>query len=206
MNMLNEPSIEDIKKIADEKRKMRASSAPAKKTRQPRQKKQPEPEPEIEDVINYEEREESEEEEIVEPVKAKKQVVKKQIAKKQSKKMIVVDDDDEEDDCEEIEQPLTRTKSYNVLPFKDIFNTLNNLKDLISSQKNDIIEAVKPKVPVEEAKKKKPKAKPKAKKVIKTLDLTVSDKEVEKIVSGNNTQPKAEDLKLKAFLEAFQKR
>lgn len=197
-----EPSIEDIKRIADEKRKMRASSAPAKKTRQPRQKKQPEPEPEIEDVIE----EESEEEEIVEPVKPKKQVVKKQIAKKQSKKMIVVDDDDEEDDCEEIEQPLTRTKSYNVLPFKDIFNTLNNLKDLISSQKNDIIEAVKPKVPVEEPKKKKPKAKPKAKKVTKTLDLTVSDKEVEKIVSGNNTQPKAGDAKLQAFLEAFQKR
>ena len=39
MNTFNEPTIDDIKKYADEKRKMRTSSVPTKKTRQPRQKK-----------------------------------------------------------------------------------------------------------------------------------------------------------------------
>jgi hypothetical protein len=47
--------------------------------------------------------------------------------------------------------------------------------------------------------------KPKAKKVVKTLDLTVSDKEVEQIVSGNKTQVKTGDAKLQAFLDAFKK-
>ena len=212
MNMLNEPTIDDIKKIADEKRRTRAPSVAPKKTRQPRQKKvepEPEPEPEIEEL------EEEVSDEEVEPVKTKKQAIKKQIAKpKKSKKVMVVEDDESDDDEDEeaIEiQPIvykkqlkTQQKSHNnIEAFKDIYESLNNIKDLISSQKEVIINAVKPEEP-----KKKPKAKPKpkAKKVVKTLDLTVSDKEVEQIVSGNKTVPQAAaDAKLQAFLNAFKK-
>lgn len=212
MNTLNEPTIEDIKRMADEKRKTRAQPVAAKKTRQPRQKKvEPEPEPVEPEIEELEE-----EEEDVEPVKTKKQAVKKQIAKpKKSKKVMVVEDDesDDDEDEEEIEiEPIvykkqlkTQQKSHNNLEaFKDIYESLNNIKDLISSQKEVIIDAIKPKVPVEEPKKKKTKAK-KAKKVVKTLDLTVSDKEVEQIVSGNKTVPQAGDAKLQAFLNAFKK-
>ena len=198
MNTLNEPTIEDIKKMADEKRKMRAPSVAPKKTRQPRQKKvEVEPEPEIEELEEVSE----EEEEIVEPVKTKKQTVKKQIAKpKKSKKIIVVDEDDEESEEEEEIIVKKNTKDK----FKDIYESINSIKDLISSQKQVIEDAVKPKT---EEPKKKPKAKPKpkAKKVVKTLDLTVSDKEVEQIVSGNKTVPQAGDAKLQAFLNAFKK-
>ena len=53
---------------------------------------------------------------------------------------------------------------------------------------------------------------PKPKKVVKTLDLTINDAEVEKIVSGNEykdtnkIQSKPTDAKLNAFLEALQKK
>ena len=87
-------------------------------------------------------------------------------------------------------------------------HSINNIKDLINSQKEVIIEAVKPKVPIEEPKKNvraKPKPKPKPKKVEKTLDLTIPDKEVEQIISGNKLQVKSSDTKLQAFLDAFKR-
>lgn len=201
---LNEPTIDDIKKFADEKRKSR--TVPAKKTRQPRQPKikEPEPEPEIED--------EEEEEEIIEPIKVKKQIVKKQ--PKKSKKMIIVEDEDTEE--EEEPEPIVVKSSnkrgnhnnHNQEAFKDIYESINNIKDLINNQKEVIIEAVKPKVPIEEPKKTKAKAKPKPKpkKVEKTLDLTIPDKEIEQIISGNKTQVKSSvDTKLQAFLDAFKR-
>lgn len=202
----NEPTIDDIKKFADEKRKSRA--IPAKKTRQPRQSKIKEPEPEPEPPI---EDEEDEEEEIIEPIKVKKQIIKKQ--PKKSKKMIIVEDEDE--DTEEEEEPIVIKSSnkrgnrnnQNQETFKDIYESINNIKDLINTQKEVIIEAVKPKVPIEEPKKTKakPKPKPKPKKVEKTLDLTIPDKEIEQIISGNKTQVKNTDPKLQAFLDAFKR-
>lgn len=204
---LNEPTIDDIKKFADEKRRSRA--VPAKKTRQPRQPKikepEPEPEPEIED-------DEEEEEEIIEPIKVKKQIVKKQ--PKKSKKMIIVEDEDTEE--EEEPEPIVVKSSnkrgnhnnHNQEAFKDIYESINNIKDLINNQKEVIIEAVKPKVPIEEPKKNKPKprAKPKPKKVEKTLDLTIPDKEIEKIISEKKPSVKnSTDPKLQAFLDAFKR-
>lgn len=199
---LNEPTIDDIKKFADEKRRSRA--VPAKKTRQPRQPKikepEPEPEPEIED----------DEEEIIEPIKVKKQIVKKQ--PKKSKKMIIVEDEDTEEEEEPIVVKSSNKRSnhnnHNQEAFKDIYESINNIKDLINNQKEVIIEAVKPKVPIEEPKKNKPKprAKPKPKKVEKTLDLTIPDKEIEQIISEKKPSVKnSTDPKLQAFLDAFKR-
>jgi len=223
MNFDTEPTIEDIKKFADEKRKVLAASiATLKKTRQPRQPKiktieiEPEPKAPIED----------DEEEIIEPIKKKKQAIKKQIVKPLSRSKSVIpiptnnddDDDFEDEDTEEEEEPEPvvlkkqvrkgNRNNHNHQAFNDIYDSINNIKDLINSQKEVIIEAVKSKVPIEEPKKNvraKPKPKPKPKKVDKTLDLTIPDKEVEQIISGNKLQVKSSDTKLQAFLDAFKR-
>lgn len=217
---MEQATIEDIKKIADEKRKTiqkKKEISPELKQkrlenlakgRETRKQKLLEKKSNISENKIVEEQREPEQEAVVEPVKTKKQAVKKQIVKKQYKKVMVVEDDESDDDEDEEEteiepvvykkQSLTRQKSHNNLQaFKNIYESINNIKDLISSQKEVIENAVKPKP-------KKPRAAPKPKKVNKTLDLTVSDAEVEKIVSNNKTQPKV-DAKLQAFLEAFKR-
>ena len=58
----------------------------------------------------------------------------------------------------------------------------------------------------------KPKSKPKPKKVIKTLDLTITDKEIDAIVNDKpiekkvNIKGSSTDDKLKAFLDAMIKK
>jgi hypothetical protein len=198
MNTLNEPTIEDIKKFADEKRKMKAAP---KKTRQPRQKKQPKPEPkpepEPEPELPIEEESEEEEEEVIIPVKAKKQIVKK-----------VVEVVEEPDNYNDITKPfkgdliglwqyLAKKDEAEKEKNKNIYDGINSIKDLLSSQKQVIEEPKKPKA------KPKSNTKPKGKK----LDLVISDKELEAVLNppDNNTNPVV-DKKLQAFLEAFQKK
>jgi hypothetical protein len=74
--------------------------------------------------------------------------------------------------------------------FDTLFKEITNIKEIIT----------KPKA------KSKPKPKSKPKIIGKSLDLTISDKEVEEIVNENKTQLKPIDPKLNAFLEALQKK
>lgn len=89
---------------------------------------------------------------------------------------------------------------YSKNKFDDIYNTMNNIKDMISSQKETIDNVIKSKS------KSKTKSTPKIKKVIKTLDLTVNDTEIDNIISNNKTQSKKIDNKLDEFLKVLQKK
>jgi hypothetical protein len=93
-----------------------------------------------------------------------------------------------------------------------LFENITDIKNLINQQKNVIEDAIKPKVEEPKSKSKsKPKPKPKVKKQIvpkgKSLDLTVSDKEVEQLTSNNTAVAKQPvvDEKLQAFLNAFKR-
>lgn len=129
---------------------------------------------------------------------------------KKLKKMIVIEDSEEDEESKK-EQPeeivvkktvkQSNHNNHNQETLKDLYDSINKIKDLINTQKDDIIQAVKPK-PRNRAKPTKPT------KVIKSLDLTVNDAEVDKIINENENkiQPKTGDAKLNAFLEALQKR
>ena len=82
-----------------------------------------------------------------------------------------------------------------------LYETINNIKDLISSQSKVIEDAIKPKTR-KEKKQRKPKVE------TKTLDLSIPDKEIENIINDNNNikKDKEKDEKLKAFLDALTKK
>jgi hypothetical protein len=120
---------------------------------------------------------------------------------------------------EEVKTPQRKpkqTKRQNSIEEFQSFNKLeesiNNIKELINNQninnlKDEIINAVKPK-----PKPKKVKT-PKERVVNKTLDLTISDAEISNIINPNNNKEKElndyknkGDEKLASFLKALQKK
>lgn len=188
-----EPSLEEIKKFTDEKRKGIKRVSPEL------QKKR------LENLAKGRETRkqkllEKKNENVILPEEVLKEVVKEEVKEslKNKKKIILEDDDDEI----ELKKPLKREVSVNNLKeFNTVFKSLNNIKELIDKQRDFLTESVKIK-----PKKTKP---VKEKKVIKTLDLTVDDKEINDIlnISVNNVKAvEAVDPKLQEFLEAFKKR
>ena len=92
---------------------------------------------------------------------------------------------------EQFQIPITDNEDR----YKELYDDIKNIKDLINQQTNFIQEVInKPK-----AKKQKPKPKP----VVKTLDITVTDKEIEKIIETKETNTK--DFKLQQIIKALQK-
>lgn len=92
---------------------------------------------------------------------------------------------------EQLQIPITDNEDR----YKELYDDIKNIKDLINQQTNFIQEVInKPK-----AKKQKPKPKP----VVKTLDITVTDKEIEKIIETKETNTK--DFKLQQIIKALQK-
>lgn len=83
----------------------------------------------------------------------------------------------------------------------DIYNDIQNIKDLITEQSQKFESIVI-----------KPKPKPKKEKKIKienkTLNLSITDKEIDNIINDNkdNKNNKINDKKLEDFLKAFQKK
>jgi hypothetical protein len=195
MNLSVEPSIEDIRKMGNDRRpKVKAPPAPKKITRkkvkEPEPIPVPEPEPEGPEIEEESEEEESEEEIII------------PIPKKTSRKKVI------DNDYEVLKEIVKTSNKKDNKDFDVLFKSITDIKELISNQKNVIEEAIKPKIEEPKTKSKpkpKPKAKPKPKPKGKTLDLVVSDKELEQIINPppNNTKPI--DPKLEAFLKAFQK-
>jgi len=192
MNITVEPTIDDIRRMANEKRPKIVKPPPPKRVSRKKLKEpimQPEPEPE---PLEYDDEDSESEDEIIIPPQ------KKTAGKSK-------------DDIEIIKQLLKNSKKTNKnKDFDILYESISDIKNLINQQKTVIEEAVKPKI--EEPKSKpKPKPKPRAKKEVKpkgkSLDLTVSDKEVEQLISSNKTQPppQAVDTKLQEFLNAFKR-
>jgi len=138
--------------------------------------------------------------------------------KQKEKPILVVQDDDNDDDVNgSVIEILPKLKSKQVVSdiksqdnqdnqynhtFSTLFESINNIKDLIYSQNNVINEVI-----TTNQKKNKPKSKPKPKPPPrKTLDLTISDNDIDNII---NVKPKSEkpsvDPKLQAFLDAFKR-
>lgn len=89
--------------------------------------------------------------------------------------------------------------------FNKLEESINNIKELINNQninnlKEEIINAVKPK-----SKPKKVKT-PKASVINKTLDLTISDAEISNIINKDEKTMTKGDEKLASFLKALQKK
>ena len=204
MNESEEQTIETIKKIADEKRKMIQKVNP--ELYEIRQQKR------LENLAKGRETRrlkllEKKTNVIIPEIKEEDKQPKKSL---KNKKAMVVEDDENDDDeyVEDIEtKPIINIKKSlaqqithnNLQAFNNVYESLNSIKELINNQKDVIIEAVKPK-----SKTRTKISKPK--KIEKTLDLTVNDVEINKIINENNIQPKIVDPKLNAFLEALQKK
>jgi hypothetical protein len=193
-----EPSIEDIKKFADEKRKAIKKVNPElqqkrlenlAKGREIRKQKLLEKVEKVEEVV--------EEVKEVIPAPASVPTPKKKVIKK------VVEVVEEPDNYTDIDKPFKgdliglwqylakkderdKEKEQN---FDTLYKEITDIKQIITKPK---VKAVK---------------KPKAKSTGKTLDFVVSDKELEAVLNppDNNTNPVV-DKKLQAFLEAFQKK
>lgn len=110
----------------------------------------------------------------------------------------------EEIKIEEVPPTIQKQTSYidKTDVYKDIYESINNLKDLINQQTNIIQEVIKPKP-------KKQRPKPKPKNIPKTLDLTIEDKEIMNIINEKKDDIKPDknvDEKLQQFLKALQKR
>ena len=174
----NEPTIEDIKKIADNRR-------PKKYTK--------------EDIIKN-----------LELAREKRKQKLQQAVTLNNKKEEVLEDGDTDGDVNEREPeiPIVLNKKPTIIKHKsqynnlnslsDLYESINNIKELISSQSKVIEDAIKPKP--KQKKQRKPKVE------TKTLDLSISDKEVENIIIGNDNNIKKEtDAKLKLFLDALKK-
>ena len=135
---------------------------------------------------------------------------KKNTVKSKGKEEVLKDDDSGDDVIEKgfdtsavsNKNPLkTKHKSQysNLDTLSDLYETINNIKDLISSQSKVIEDAVKPKTR-KEKKQRKPKVE------TKTLDLSIPDKEIENIINDNNNIKKENDEKLKSFINALTKK
>ena len=81
-----------------------------------------------------------------------------------------------------------------------INNDFITLQENINSIKQLLEEVMKSKS------KPKPKPRPTLKRVNKTLDLTINDKEIEDIINTDKKKDKTQDEKLKAFLDAMTKK
>ena len=195
MNLTVEPTIDDIRKMGNEKRPKIVKPPPpkkiTKKSKQPSLIKEPEPEPEPEPIAPEPDSEDSEddsEEEIIIP-----------IPKKTSKKKVI------DYDSEILKQLLKTSNKKDNKDYDTLFQSITDIKELINQQKNVLEEVIKPKIEEPKSKSKpKPKAKPKPKPTGKKLDLVVSDKELEHIINPS-TNIKTIDPKLQAFLDAFKK-
>jgi hypothetical protein len=195
MNSLNEeePSIEDIKKFADEKRKIIKKVNPElqqkrldnlAKGRETRRLKLLEKNQKVEEVVEVIE----EVKEVIPVATPKKKVIKK-----------VEPIKEEPDNYSDIDKPFKgdliglwqylAKKDEAEKQFDTLYKEITDIKEIITKPK---VKAVK-----------KPKA---TKPTGKTLDLVVSDKELDAVLNppANNTKPI--DPKLQAFLEAFQKK
>lgn len=86
--------------------------------------------------------------------------------------------------------------------YDELHNNIEILKEMVKNQNNFIQESLKPKPRA------KPKPKPKMKRVNNTLDLTITDNEINKIINDKEPEPKGpqQDEKIKAFLDALLKR
>jgi len=197
MNLNIEPTIDDIRKMGNDRRPKIVKPPPPKKITKKKVKEpepiiEPEPEPEPEpELLEEDEESESDEEVYIPP------------PKKNSKKV---------KDKTYIIQDFIKDPKNKDVDFELLFENITDIKNLINQQKNVIEDAIKPKVEEPKSKSKsKPKPKPKVKKQIvpkgKSLDLTVSDKEVEQLTSNNTAVAKQPvvDEKLQAFLNAFKK-
>ena len=93
---------------------------------------------------------------------------------------------------------MTKVKSINndIDKLADIYNDIKNLKELINQQTNFIQEVIN------KPKEKKERAKPKPKEVIKTLDLTSFNTELNEILEN---KPKPKDNRLEEIIKALQK-
>ena len=94
-------------------------------------------------------------------------------------------------DAELLKEELIKTdeiKKTSNGEYDDLFNEVNVIKEMLIN--------LKP----------KPRAKPKPKKVIKTLDLTITDNEINNIIKNEKEQQPKQDEKIKAFLDALLKR
>lgn len=184
MNIDIQPTLDDIRKMADAKRPKQ------KQTPKPRAKQNkkkiplapliPEPaiiiEPIIEPIIETEKKEDI----VIPSIKPTPEIADNQL---ELIKYILDNSND-------------RTKKE-----------LNELKEYISSQQKNILDvfnSLKPNKP-------KPKPKPKTKPT-KVLDLTISDKEIELVMNPptnktetNKTDTNKKDFKLQAFLDALKK-
>lgn len=180
----NSPTIEDVKKIVDSKRNKRSSSK------------------------TY-----SREDRIKNLELAREKRKQQAIISKKAKEEVLEDDDSGDDVIEkEPDRPKVSNKKTTIIKHKsqhnnldtlsDLYETINNIKDLISSQSKVIEDAIKPKP--KEKKQRKPKEQ------IRTLDISISDAEIKKIIENKeNTNIKKnneiEDVKLKSFLDALTK-
>jgi hypothetical protein len=180
----NSPTIEDVKKIVDSKRIKRSTSKTY--TREDRIKN-------------------------LELAREKRKQKQQQVDISKNKKEEVLEDDDviekepERSTVSNIKKTLVKHKSqYNNLnTLSDLYETINNIKELISSQSKVIEDAIKPKP--KEKKQRKPKEQS------RTLDISISDTEIKKIIENKeNTNIKKndeiEDVKLKSFLDALNKK
>jgi hypothetical protein len=195
MNSLNEeePSIEDIKKFADEKRKTIKKVNPElqqkrldnlAKGRETRRLKLLEKNQKVEEVVEVIE----EVKEVIPVATLKKKVIKKVEPIKEEPDNYSDIDKPFKGDLIGLWQYLAKKDERDKEKEQNIYDGINSIKEIITKPK---VKAVK-----------KPKAKPTG----KTLDLVVSDKELDAVLNppANNTKPI--DPKLQAFLEAFQKK
>ena len=193
MNLTVEPTIDDIRKMGNEKRPKIVKPPPpkkiTKKSKQPSLIKEPEPEPEpIAPEPDSEDSEDDSEEEIIIP-----------IPKKTAKKKVI------DTEYEILKQLVKTSNKKDNKDYDTLFQSITDIKELINQQKNVLEEVIKPKIEEPKSKSKpKPKAKPKPKPTGKKLDLVVSDKELEHIINPS-TNIKTIDPKLQAFLDAFKK-
>jgi hypothetical protein len=137
-----------------------------------------------------------------------KQIVRKQRTPRAKKEPVL----------EPIQEPIIEpVKEFIQEPIKEpipeLMKTYSNdtkireLQDDVYGLTNLVLEMMKTKSKIA-----KPKSKPKPKKVIKTLDLTITDKEIDAIVNDKpiekkvNIKGSSTDDKLKAFLDAMIKK
>jgi hypothetical protein len=102
---------------------------------------------------------------------------------------------------EPIKEELTKTddiKDKSNINYDELYNDINFLKEMLKNQNEFIQETLKPKP--------RQKPRPKPKKIINTLDLTITDNEINKIINDEKEQEPKQDEKMKAFLDGLLKK
>jgi hypothetical protein len=101
---------------------------------------------------------------------------------------------------EPIKEELTKPEEKPNINYDELHNDINFLKEMLKNQNNLIHETLKPKPRA------RPKPRPKPKKIIKTLDLTITDNEINNIINDGKEQEPKQDEKMKAFLDGLLKK